>query len=449
MKSIKKIVSIFTLPALLYTQTLNAQTTEKKDTLEHHFSLGVQFRPKFEYRDGAFRPLGSNEKPADLVSHRTRLVFDYTYKDILLVRVSPQAVGVWGQAKMVQGIDASGNQLTLFETWAQIRLSSSWFVRAGRQVISLDDERFFGELDWAQGARSHDALSIQFSKNKFEFKGFFELNQNYKALFANNLYNASDHLYNPKDAYPNKWMQALWASFPIREKSKITVLATNLGFQHAIVTGVGSPEYFLLTFGSNYFFSGEKSKFQVAGYFQFGHNEFGNKTEAYMGTVNYNYSMTKKWGIGIGSDIVSGNRVGRASDFNTGFNPYFATSHKFYGYMDYFYASSGHQKAGISDNYIKLSYKGEKGFGMNLDLHQFFAPTTIVSPTRSYDSNLGQEIDLTLSYKINKFASVKGGYSCYLTTPTILFLKTPTVGPGYQQWAWVGLYVEPTLFKTK
>ena len=86
---------------------------------------------------------------------------------------------------------------------------------------------------------------------------------------------------------------------------------------------------------------------------------------------------------------------------------------------------------------------------MNLDLHQFFAPTTIVSPTRSYDSNLGQEIDLTLSYKINKFASVKGGYSCYLTTPTILYLKTPTVGPGYQQWAWVGLYVEPTLFKTK
>jgi hypothetical protein len=54
-----------------------------------------------------------------------------------------------------------------------------------------------------------------------------------------------------------------------------------------------------------------------------------------------------------------------------------------------------------------------------------------------------------LSYVINKFTTLKGGYSCYLTTPSINYLKTPNVGPGYQQWAWLGLTVNPTLFKTK
>ena len=125
-----------------YTLTTNLQA---QDTLksENNFDIRGQLRTRFELRDGAFRPLTEKEQPAALVSERIRLTFDYSYKDLLEVKISPQAVGIWGQANMVQGAEYSGNQFAIFEAWSKINLSPSVNVKIGRQIISLDDERFF------------------------------------------------------------------------------------------------------------------------------------------------------------------------------------------------------------------------------------------------------------------------------------------------------------------
>jgi hypothetical protein len=438
-------------PALILTSAfmgtnVNAQ---ERDTLEHDLSLSFQFRPKLEFRDGNFRPLVKGEKPAALISDRIRLKFDYSYKNVLAIRVTPQAVNVWGQANMVQGAENSGNKLGLFETWAKIRISPSWYTQVGRQVISLDDERLFGELDWAQGGRAHDAVSIHFSKNKYELKGFFAYNQNYKTLYGNNLSNPSGNLYATNDAFPHKWMQTVWASFPLSEASKITAVVANLGFQNTTAANQNAPDYFMQTYGANYFLKTKKVDAQVAAYFQGGRNAGGKITEAYMGALNVAYNINNQWNIGIGSDIVSGNNVGSAQKRNTAFNPIFHTGHKFYGHMDYYYAGNGHSNAGLSDSYLKVGFKTEKGFGLNLIVHQFFTVNKVESLTQNYDANLGQEIDLLFNYKINKFVSILGGYSFYITTPTINYLKNVVNGKSYQQWAWFALNVNPTLLKIR
>ncbi|HND46763.1 MAG TPA: hypothetical protein PLC61_10255, partial [Chitinophagales bacterium] len=140
---------------------VNFSNAEEQDSVKNNtFSMSGQFRPRFELRDGAFRPLLKNEKPAALVSDRIRLTFDYAYKNVFSLRITPQAVSVWGQATMTQGAEDKGSKFSIFETWAQVYASPEWSFKLGRQVISLDDERFFGELDWAQGGRVHDALSI-------------------------------------------------------------------------------------------------------------------------------------------------------------------------------------------------------------------------------------------------------------------------------------------------
>jgi hypothetical protein len=431
--------------SLMPSLSLKAQNT---DTLPNKFSLSLNFRPKLEIRDGAFRPLASNENVAALVSDRLRLNIDYSYKNLLSIRVAPQAVSVWGQANMVQGAESVGNKLSLFETWAKLRISNSWYTQIGRQVISLDDERIFGALDWAQGGRVHDAVSVHFSKKQFEVKGFFAYNQNYKTLYGNNLSNPAGYDYVPTDAYPHKWMQTVWASLPINDKNKITLLATNLGFQTAAV-GTSAPEYYAQTYGANYFFNGPKINAQVAGYFQGGKNAVGQKTEAFTATANIGYNIDKNWGISLGGDIISGNNIGIAKGINNAFNPYFSTGHKFYGFMDYYYAGNAHKGVGILDNYFKLNFKHDKGVNANLVLHQFLTPNKLIDPLKKYDRNLGQEIDLTISYKINKFVTLVGGYSLYLTTPSIKYLKNVLNANNVQQWAWVSINVTPTLFEYK
>ena len=44
-----------------------------------------------------------------------------------------------------------------------IRLSESTSVKAGRQEIIYDDHRIFGNVDWAQQGRSHDAAIVGWS----------------------------------------------------------------------------------------------------------------------------------------------------------------------------------------------------------------------------------------------------------------------------------------------
>lgn len=428
-----------------------AATAQDVGFFENKLDIGVQMRPRLEFRGGAFRPLDKGEKSAALISQRTRAIVDYQYENKLSVCISPQTVHVWGQANMVQGIGNSGNRLSLFEAWAELNLSSIWKMKMGRQVISLDDERIFGELDWAQGGRAHDALAIGMQENNVEVKSFFAFNQNYKANYGNNISNPSGNYYNTQDAFPYKWMQVLWAGFDLNKQSKISLLATNLGLQNY---PSGNPQqdsstYFTQIIGANYFYTSEALQGQLSGYYQGGKDQTGRKMKAYLLSAALDYSIHPNWKIGVGSDLLSGNHAGVNADENKAFNPYFHTGHKFYGGMDYFYVGNTHGNVGLSDTYLIVNYKNDKNLSLEVAFHQFFTPNTIHSSSENYSKNLGQEVDFTFGYPLNKFATLVGGYSFYLNTSSIDYLKNVANAGRYQQWAWLSVNVTPKIFTAK
>lgn len=442
------------LPIAVFVLSASMAVAQEVDSAEHKFNIGGQFRPRVEFRYGAFRPMNKGEKPAALISDRLRVSFEYSYKNLLTLKVAPQMVSIWGQANMVQGAENSGNRISIFESWAQLNATPAWSFKIGRQVISLDDERFFGELDWAQGARVHDAIAVQFNKNRFAVKGFFAYNQNYKSLYSNNLNNPSGNLYTSSDAFPHKWMQTIWASFPIKEKSNITLLVNNLGFQQAnaaVGDTIDHTTRYTQTFAANFFHIGDKLSASAGAYYQRGQNIVSRNIQAFMLDAYIGYNINKQWHLGVGSDYVSGNNVGKpASATDYAFNPYFHTGHKFYGNMDYFYAGNLHKSAGLSDTYLKLSYKStEKRYSILMVIHQFATGNTILAGTKKYAKNLGQEMDLSFTYNINKFLGIMGGYSFYITSPTIKYLKNTPTARVYQQWAWMALNINPTFYKSK
>lgn len=421
------------------------------ESTENRLDVKAQFRPRLEFREGAFRPLNKGEKPAALISQRTRIAIDYQYDDKLSIRISPQNVSVWGQGNMVQGVENNGNRMSLFEAWAKLNLSPTWNLKMGRQVISLDDERIFGELDWAQGGRAHDAVAIQMQNNGVEFKSFFAFNQNYGMNYGNNINNPAGNYYNTKDAFPYKWMQTLWAGFALDSQSKISLLATNLGVQNynSENPGQDTSTYFTQILGVNYFFTGDAMKGQLSGYYQGGRDQKGIKMNAYLFSIALDYGFHPDWQIGVGSDLLSGNDIGNTADENKAFNPYFHTGHKFYGSMDYFYVGNAHGNVGLSDTYLKLNYKNDKGLSLGAVFHQFFTPNNISLDSESYSKDLGQELDFTFGYTLNRFASLAGGYSFYLNTSTVDYLKNVGDAGRYQQWAWLSVNITPRIFTAK
>lgn len=117
--------------------------------------------------------------------------------------------------------------------------------------------------------------------------------------------------------------------------------------------------------------------------------------------------------------------------------------------MDYYYAGNPHKNTGISDSYLKVNYKTTGKLVLNAALHQFISPNKISdSYNKKYNSNLGQELDLSFSFKTNTFVTFTGGYSFYLATTTLKYLKNTPGANDYQQWFWLSLNVTPHFLKT-
>lgn len=79
--------------------------------------------------------------------------------------MSVQDVSTWGDTPQILPTDGN-DSFSLFQAWAQLLLNENWSIKAGRQVLSYDDQRILGGLDWAMQGRFHDALLVKYAKNK-------------------------------------------------------------------------------------------------------------------------------------------------------------------------------------------------------------------------------------------------------------------------------------------
>lgn len=441
-----RITSIGIFILVLNTALVSAQETDSTDS---EMAFSAQYRPRFEIRNGNFRPLSKSENPAILVTDRLRFTFEYHYKNLVTFKVVPQAVGLWGQASMIQGLESDGNKIALFEAWTKIKLAKEWDVQIGRQVISLDDERIFGELDWAQGGRSHDAASIHFKTKSVTLKGYLGYNQNYKQLYQNNITNISGNLYSTKGAYPYKLMQTIWANFHLTSTKKISVIANNIGYQNALSNNLDTVTHYLQTMGLYYQSNRPKWILNLSGYFQTGRNSGGLSTNSFLAAIYLQRSVNSKLQIGFGLDYLSGNTYGIVSNKNRAFNPLFHTGHKFYGLMDYYFVADGHSNIGLLDYYIRGNYKISSKHTLQMALHQFKSPVPINVPGQYFNRNLGTELDISYHLSINKITTLQAGYSLYNTTPTLLLIKSVKNTYKYQQWFWLSIQISPNLLKTK
>jgi hypothetical protein len=113
-----------------------------------------------------------------------------------------------------------------------------------------------------------------------------------------------------------------------------------------------------------------KSLFFVAGgYYQSGKDKDGLKLSAFTTTFSLVFSK-KKFSYSAGWDYLSGNDAFETSKTNHRFDPLYGTPHKFWGYMDYFYAGTGSPAGGLSNPFLKIKYTStNKLLTLGLDYH--------------------------------------------------------------------------------
>lgn len=407
------------LIALLGTVTISAQ----------QFDINADLRARFENRNGYGTLKPDTEKAASFISQRTRLVFDYSFKNIKL-RVSPQNVKTWGDVATNSKTDANS---AFHEAYGEIKMNEKLSFKLGRQEINYDDARIFGNVDWAMQARSHDAFLLKFNPNtKNQIHFGLALNANKETNFYENY------------AIPQyKSLQYLWYHTDF-DKLNLSVLALNNGMPYLV--GTEEKVDYSQTIGSRLVFKNGALSIDGAAYLQTG-KIADNSVNATYFSANINYKATTNFNTSVGFEMLSGKDQNDTSTDVKSFNPLYGTNHKFNGYMDYFYVGNHTNSVGLTDVYATLGYEKNK-FSAKLTPHYFASAASIYSAGEKQDNYLGTELDFTLGYKMYDNVTFDAGFSQMFASSSMEVLKAGNKNAG-NNWAFISIKINPNLFSNK
>ena len=402
--------------------------------VQAQFTLDGEFRPRTEYRHGFGSLIPEDVEPGFGISTRARLNAGYS-TEAYKVFLSLQDVMVWGENRQILPYDQN-NSFAIFQAWAELNLGSGWSTKLGRQVLSYDDQRILGGLDWAQQGRNHDAALIKYSKNKFALDLAFAFNQDYSNptgfVSVGNEYNTSGFF-----SYKTMQMAHLSNSW---EKFAGSLLLMNTGFQND-ADGLNDIAN-LQTIGAHLKFTPGAFSVMANAFLQTGEAIYGTSykdVSAYLLGLDLGYKLSPKVSLGAGIEIISGND--ETDPAKTGaFFPLYGTNHKFNGFMDYFYVGNHANSIGLIDINVSANFKLSESSSLMVKALNFSGEQDLPSG----ESSLGTEIDLVFSKKFNGYALV-AGYSHLFPSDGMYELKgvAEDVAADGQNWAWMMLVIKP------
>jgi hypothetical protein len=429
-------------------------------------SLSGQFRLRTEFRDGQGAPLPKDTNPAFFISQRTRLNIGYQMYRLKL-GVSVQDVRVWGQDVSTINRTTAQNYdgIMLYEAWAEILLTDTTLrdkalsLKFGRQELVYDDQRLIGNLDWLQQGRRFDAAVLKYETPVWMIHLAAAYNQNQE--------NNSGTVYNPTPPgnYPAstngasmyKSLEFLYISkklnagkisflFFTDQFSKYSVDTVN---KIAVKTYQGNT-WSRATTGLYLNNSFHKIGITASAYYQFGKSSSGQDLSSILLSGFAQYALSKKISAGFGIDYTSGGHSGTTSN---NFDPLYGTPHKFWGFMDYYYAGSPFGTGGLTDYYIKWRDQLSDRSWLTADFHQFSSAAGIIIPTdpSNTSKSFGQELDLIYSYNLTKEINFEAGYGHFwstalLTSPNVK--NVPNANPN-SNWAYVQINIRPDFLLKK
>jgi len=401
-------------------------------TYAQEFDANLQIRPRFEYRNGFKSLIKDTESPTSFVSQRSRLNFNYKQEKLKL-KLTLQNIRTWGDVATIATADKNG--IAVFEAWAQYDFDTQWSARFGRQVISYDNQRIFGEIDWAQQGQSHDAAVLSFHPKNHRLDLGFAMNANAENLVA------------PTTPYTTNYKSMQYAWYHTQfSKLNLSLLLLNTGYEYA-KTVTDLKVNYKQTFGTYLSYKDKKWDTNLGLYGQTGKSS-GKNVNALNFDANLGYAVTAKFKATLGYEFLSGKDQNDTSTDFKSFTPLFGTNHAFNGLMDYFYVGNHINSVGLQDAYLKLNYTQNK-WQFNIIPHVFSAPNVVLDSNNSeMDSYLGTEIDFTTNYILQKDIVLTAGYSQMFGSKTLERLKGGDAS-NTNNWVWLMVSFSPRIFTLK
>jgi len=259
-------------------------------------------------------------------------------------------------------------------------------VSAGRQSINLGTQRFIGTVGWRQVDQNLDAVTAV-NKSLPDTKIFYAYVWNVNRIFSDNSpvgdHSSATNLLNIE--YSGlKFGKVTTYAYLLDNKDLAGFSTNTFGIRFAGKTKVADKTNILYEF------------------------EYANQTDAKNNPGNYsvNYFLVSG-GVGFAGATfkVALESLGSDNNGTASFKTPLATLHKFNGWADQFLATPA---GGLEDFYISGAYKFDgamKGLKAAVIYHKF--------TSQFGNTDYGTELDMVVSYAINKNYSVAVKYADY------------------------------------
>lgn len=414
---------------------------EARAQKDNCFTAQIDHLSRGEIRHGGL-PAGEEDTdvpPAAFVLGRTRLGFTYEGTG-LTAKIGLQQGGVWGSTGF--------GGLQISEAWAGWKGEKGLFFKAGRQNLIYDDQRIFGNDDWAMTAISHDALRIGVERPTRKAHLILAYNQNPENMAGGSFYSGG--------IQPYKAMEAFWYHLDLPGTALgASLLLTNITMQDG-EKGENEINRHQQLFGTYLSFKPKTWSAEASAYWQRGENEHGIPIQAWMSSIKSTVTLSEAFSFSAGYDYLSGDEnfatpsggmIGVTHhDTIRGFNSLYGSRHNFYGAMDFFYVSTYFNgfTPGLQNLYAGAKWAPAKG--LDLDASYHFLATA--AKLRNADKPLGHELELAVGYALGKDVRLSAGYSFMYGTKTMEVLKRST-DRHRLHWGWVMLIISPSAFSAR
>lgn len=354
------------------------------------------------------------------VTQRARLGLHVAHSSGVRMQVTLQDVRAWGEEADPTTYTALG--FGMYEGYGQVDLAGHVTLTVGRQGLSWDEERLIGKLDWAQRARSFNAVRLDGQHGNLQWQAFGTM------LTADNAQAEADAHANTIATGTEKVMGAGRLAWTPNNDWKVAAMY--------LLRWSEAQREKRHTAGA--FLTGKLADgalgVQAEGYTQLG--ELGGETlQAWMAAarVKAQGSGKAKPAAWVWGEALSGNRKASGA-----FDTLYGTNHRYYGEMDFFLDIPKHTKNhGLVDAGAGGSALVAEGLTAGAEWHWFHSYRPDL---KTKSSELGHEIDVKATYAVRKGLWLQAVYGVFMTGDAMRNLRAPTVsGP---------LQVEQMLFLT-
>ena len=340
-------------------------------------SFGGQVRPRAEFRD----PVGAGYDVLTSMRVRAQMVAKLDRGVDAFVQI--QDVRLWGEETNTLG-DFDANNFDLHQGYVTLNKinDSGLSIRAGRQAISFGGQRLIGAVEWTQQGRVFDGVRATLKNERTTVD-----------VIGIRLADATAGLPHKNNAY-------LWGAYAtLKAGEGQTVDAYGL---YNRVSGGVTDQY---TLGLRCVGKAGGIVYRAEGAFQTGERG-GSYVSAYMFGGRAGTSVGKGQ-ITVWYDYLSGDDNSTDRDVKV-FDTLFATNHKFYGFADVFLNIPVHTGGlGLQDAAVKVAFPVAEGARLAIDGHAFM----LAKKGAASSKRLGEEVDVTLSYKYSGEVTFVGGFS--------------------------------------